>query len=90
MRQASSTALHERLEESFDETIETGSPLLVIRQGGRGNVVVMSESEFAGWEETVRLLSSLANAARLMASVAAARGGQASERDLVDPATADT
>jgi antitoxin YefM len=38
------------------------SLLFVTRQGGKGTVVIMAEEEFAGWQETVHLLSSPKNA----------------------------
>ena len=70
----------------FDQVSENREPLVVTRQGGKRNVVVMSEDEFAGWQETVHLLSSPKNAERLAASLRQARAGRARERELV-PAT---
>lgn len=58
---------------------------LIVTRGGRGNVMVMSEAEFTGWKETVHLLSSPRNAARLMESVRQARAGQSREKVLVAP-----
>jgi len=51
-------------------------PFLVARQGGKGNVVILSEEDFAGWRETVHLLSSSKNAARLLASIRQLDSGQ--------------
>ncbi|MBV8703854.1 MAG: type II toxin-antitoxin system Phd/YefM family antitoxin, partial [Acetobacteraceae bacterium] len=39
----------------MDQAVETGAPIIVTRQGGRGNVVILSEDEFEGWQETVHL-----------------------------------
>lgn len=77
------TELRANLARLMDETVESRAPLVVTRQSGRGNVVMMAEDEFEGWQETVHLLSSPRNAARLMRSVRAARDGAARERDLV-------
>ncbi len=59
----------------MDAVIESRAALVVTRQGGQGNVVVMSEEEFAGWQETVHLLSSPRNAERLLRSIRAAEAG---------------
>ncbi|WP_149541416.1 type II toxin-antitoxin system Phd/YefM family antitoxin [Siccirubricoccus phaeus] len=77
------TDLRANLAQHMDEVIESRAPLVVTRQGGRGNVVMMSEEEFEGWQETIHLLSSPRNAARLMASVQQARAGMARERELL-------
>jgi antitoxin YefM len=53
----------------LDEAVETGTPIVVTREGGKGNVVVVSEAEFAGWRETAYLLSSPKNAERLLHDV---------------------
>jgi antitoxin YefM len=57
----------------MDEVVASGEALVVTRRG-RGGVVVMSEEAFAGWEETMHLLRSPANAAWLLASVGEADG----------------
>ncbi|HEY3847363.1 MAG TPA: type II toxin-antitoxin system prevent-host-death family antitoxin [Acetobacteraceae bacterium] len=69
----------------FDAAVANREPVVVTRQGGKGNVVIMSEAEFDGWQETVHLLSSPANAARLAASIRQAKAGSAHERELVSP-----
>jgi antitoxin YefM len=71
----------------FDQVTEDREPLVVTRQGGKGNVVLMSEAEFAGWRETVHLLSSPKNAARLLASHRQMRAGGARERELQQSAS---
>ena len=68
MAQVSYTEFRQNLAGLMDEVVSSRAPLLVTRQGHK-NVVVMSEEEFAGWEETVHLLRSPANAVRLLASV---------------------
>ena len=79
------TELRHRMAQYFDQATETREPLVVTRQGGKGNVVVLSEAEFAGWQETVHLLSSPRNAERLAESVRQARADAATERTLTEP-----
>ena len=82
MAQVSYTDLRQNLARYMDETIETRAPIVVTRQGGKGNVVLMSEEEFSGWQETVHLLRSPANARRLLRAVADADAGRAEAHDL--------
>jgi antitoxin YefM len=79
------TELRQNIASYFDRVAEDREPLVVTRSGGRGSVVVMSEAEFAGWQETVHLLSSPRNAARLMESVRQAKAGGSQEKVLVPP-----
>ena len=83
MSHVSFSELRQHMARYFDQVSEDREPLVVTRQGGKGNLVVMSEAEFAGWQETVHLLSSPKNAERLAASVRQARAGGARERELV-------
>ena len=76
------TELRQNLARYMDEAVESGAPLVITRQSGRGNVVMMSEAEFEGWQETVHLLRSPRNADRLLRSIAAADAGQAHTREL--------
>ena len=70
----------------MDAAAENRTPLLGTRQGGKGNVVILSEEEFAGWQETVHLLSNPVNAARLLQSIREAEAGDVAEHALVVPA----
>lgn len=83
MSQVSYTDLRQNLARYLDEAVTSRAPILVTRQGGKGNVVLLSEEEFAGWQETVHLLRSPANAKRLLASTGAADEGLADERSLI-------
>lgn len=85
MRHVSYTELRSTLARTMDEAIENRDAILVTRQGGKGNVVLLAEDEFRAWQETIHLLASPANAARLMRSVAAAEAGDATPRDLPPP-----
>jgi antitoxin YefM len=77
------TDLRQNLARYMDKAVESRAPLLVTRQGGKGNVVLLSEDEFEGWQETVHLLRSPANATRLLRSVAAADAGHTGAHEPV-------
>ena len=77
------TDLRQNLADYMDQAVETGAPIIVTRQGGRGNVVILSEDEFEGWQETVHLLSSPRNAERLMRAMRELDAGKGQERELV-------
>lgn len=47
---------------------------------------MISEAEFDGWQETVHLLRSPANARHLLRSIRSAEAGEAREYDLIEPA----
>ncbi len=85
MATLSYTELRSNLARTMDEAIASRDAILVTRQGGKGNVVLMAEAEFRSWQETIHLLSSPANAARLLQSVAAAEANDGAERDLPTP-----
>lgn len=85
MAHASFTEFRQHLATFFDRVTADREPLHVTRAGGKGNLVVMSEEEFAGWQETVHLLSSPKNAERLMASIRQARAGGARAHELLVP-----
>jgi antitoxin YefM len=88
MSHVSFSELRQHMASYFDRVTDDREPLVVTRQGGKGNLVVMSEEEFAGWQETVHLLNSPKNAERLMASIRQAKAGGARERALLVPETA--
>lgn len=81
MGSLSYTELRSNLARTMDEAIATRDAILVTRQGGKGNVVLMAEAEFRSWQETIHLLSAPANATRLLRSVAAAEAGDGAEHD---------
>lgn len=82
MALVSFTDLRQHMARYFDRVTEDREPLVVTRQGGKGNLVVMSEEEFSGWQETVHLLNSPKNAERLMASIRQIKAGGALEKEL--------
>jgi antitoxin YefM len=83
MSHVSFTDLRQNMASYFDRVTDDREPLVVTRQGGKSNLVVMSEAEFAGWQETVHLLNSPKNAERLMASIRQVKAGGARERELI-------
>jgi antitoxin YefM len=85
MTHISYTDLRQNLSRTLDEAVQTGAPIVVTRQAGRGNVVMLSEAEFEGWQETVHLLSSPRNADRLLRAARQAGAGRTEPRDLTPP-----
>ena len=88
MAHVSFTELRQNMAHYFDRVTEDREPLVVTRQGGKGNLVVVSEEEVSGWQETVHLLSSPKNAERLLASIEEARAGQTQEHEPLAPVKA--
>jgi antitoxin YefM len=76
MTHVSYTDLRQNLSRYLDEAVDTRAPIVVTRQGNKGNVILISEEEFAGWQDTVHLLSSPKNAERLRRGVRQAESGQ--------------
>lgn len=68
----------------MDRACDDHEPIIVTRQKSRP-VVLMSLEDYNAMAETAYLLSTPANAERLMASVREADAGLARERELVDP-----
>ncbi len=82
------TDLRQNLARYMDEAVESRAPIVVTRQSGRGNVVMIAEEEFLGWQETVHLLSSPRNAERLVRSIRQIEAGNAREHALIAAETA--
>lgn len=76
MTHVSYANLRQNLSRYLDEVVNLGSPIVVTRRGGKNNVVMISAAEFAGWQETVHLLSSPKNAERLFRGVRETEAGQ--------------
>ena len=85
MAHVSYSEFRANLASHMDAVVDGRVPLVVTRQGGKGNVVMLSEEEFAGWQETVHLLSNPKNAARLLESIQQADAGLAAKHDLIEP-----
>ena len=83
MSHVSYTDLRRNLAQYMDEVCASRAPLHVTRQGAR-SVVLVSEDEYEGLMETVHLLKSPANAARLLRSIEEANKGALVEHELAD------
>lgn len=87
MAHVSYTELRQNLARYMDQAVESRTPIVITRQNGKGNVVLMSEEEFEGWQETTHLLRSPANARHLLNSIRDVQEGRSQERELVTPPT---
>lgn len=86
MVHVSYSELRSNLASYMDEVCDDRSTLVVTRQNAR-SVVLMSEQEYEGLIETVHLLKSPANAARLLRSIDEANQGKMKPREPIDPAS---
>ena len=68
------TEVRQNLKRTLDQVVESRAPVTVTRRNAE-SVVLVAESEMAALLETVHLLRSPANAARLMASIAQIEDG---------------
>jgi antitoxin YefM len=84
MAHVSYSELRNNLASYMDGVCNDRAPLLVTRQNAR-SVVLMSEEDYEGLMETVHLLKSPANAARLLRSIKEADEGKLTARELVEP-----
>ena len=71
--------LRKNLATYWDQAL-AGQPVQITRQGGHGDIVLMSEADYCSLVETARLLGSPANAARLVSAMVSlaeqAKGGR--------------
>jgi antitoxin YefM len=88
MAHISYSQLRNNLASYMEEVCNDRGPLFVTRRNAR-SVVLMSEDDYEGLMETLYLLKSAANAARLLRSINEADQGKLAERELVDPAKTD-
>ncbi|WP_374330787.1 type II toxin-antitoxin system Phd/YefM family antitoxin [Aestuariivirga sp.] len=84
MRTTSYSELRKNLASALDKVVEDREPVIITRDRGKPAAVLMSLEEFTSWEETLHLLRSPANAARLKQSVDAFDKGGGKERKLVE------
>lgn len=84
MANVSYTELRSNLAAYMDQVCDDRAPLVVTRQNAR-SVVMLSEQEYEGLMETVHLLKSPANAARLLRSIKEADEGKVVPRELIEP-----
>ena len=86
MASVSYTELRGNLAAYMEQVCDDRAPLVVTRQNAR-SVVMISEEEYEGLIETVHLLQSPANAARLLRSIKEADEGKLVERELIESIT---
>lgn len=72
------------LKDVMDRVVEDHAPVVISRQKAEA-VVMVSLADWNAIEETMHLVSSPANAARLMESLAEMDAGAAVERGLIEP-----
>ena len=72
------------LKDVMDRVVNDHAPVLVTRQKADA-VVMVSLADWNAMQETMHLVSSRANAARLMESLTEMNAGGAQERDLIAP-----
>jgi antitoxin YefM len=84
MAHVSYSELRNNLASCMEKVCDDRSPLVVTRQNAR-SVVIISEQDYEGLMETVHLLKSPANAARLLRSIKDADRGKLKKRELVEP-----
>ena len=75
--------LRKNLANVLDGVIDDHSPVLVTRQNNQ-TAVLISLEDFNAYEETSYLMSSPANAAHLMKSIAQAKSGKISQHELIE------
>ena len=88
MAHVSYSQLRNNLASYMDAVCDDRAPLLVTRQNAR-SVILMAEDDYEGLMETVHLLKSPANAARLLRSIGDADRGKMTERELIESEKAD-
>ena len=81
MSHVSYSELRANLAKYMDEVCDSRASLHITRQNARG-VVMISEDEYDSLMETLHLLRSPANAARLLRSIEEADKGELVEHDL--------
>jgi antitoxin YefM len=84
MNHVSFTDLRANMASHFDLVEANRSELVVTRQNHEP-VVIMPLSELEGMRETLHLLSTPANADRLLRSIAQLEAGEAKLRELIEP-----
>jgi antitoxin YefM len=83
MQQNTFSNVRSHFKEACEQVVNDQDILLVTRRDA-DNIVMMPQSLFDAWQETIYLLKSPANAAALAISIAQHQQGQTVERDLLD------
>jgi antitoxin YefM len=72
------------LERLIEQVIADAEPTIVVTESGQ-RAVFVSLDEYNSWKETLYLLSNPVNAEHLRTSIAEAKAGKVSERELLEP-----
>jgi antitoxin YefM len=83
MHAISYSEARENLKAVIDKAVADRAPIAITRQRGEGAVLI-SASEWASIEETMYLLSSPANAERLLEGVRGFDNGEGEAHDLIE------
>jgi antitoxin YefM len=84
MKAISYSEARENLKSVIDQVVADCAPIAITRQRGEGAVLV-SESDWASIQETLYLLRSPKNAARLLEAVRGLEAGGGEEHALIEP-----
>ncbi len=84
MRTTSSSDLRKNLADVLDSVTRDHEPVIVTRERGKPAAIILSLEDFASFEETRHLMSSPANAERLLQSIEELEKGEGAARDLID------
>jgi antitoxin YefM len=68
----------------LDRVVADKAPVQIVRPKGEG-VVMISQSEWDGMQETMHLLSSPRNAERLLEAIRGLEAGGGVEHELIEP-----
>ncbi len=82
MKAVTYTHARQNLATTMDESIDDHEPIIITRNNDRA-VVMMSLEDFNAWQETAYLMSSPANARRLMRSIDNLEHNKGRERKLL-------
>lgn len=77
------TAARTTLKETMERVCKDHAPVIITRQNAP-SVVMMSLEDYEAIEETLYLIRTPANAARLARSIADIEAGRATERELLE------
>lgn len=84
MRTTSYSQLRQNLAATLDSVTRDHAPVIITRERGKPAAVLMSIEDFTSWEETIYLLKSPNNAARLLEAIAEFEAGGGTERTLIE------
>lgn len=84
MQTLSASEARANLKAVLDRVVADKAPVQIVRPKGEG-VVLISESEWEGMQETLHLLASPANAKHLMDGIRELDAGLGEEHELIRP-----